>query len=1017
MHSCELLIVHVTDAHIKSKNSIGLQRIYGLAASIGGLIDVDIDILLLFSGDVAFSGIRAEYDVAAEGLEKLRADLLARGAKTVHIMLSPGNHDCDFKAVPEPVRAALLASPDLDGVNPSVILDAFAATQSGYFEFSKAHNIEGCRSVNSVIQSAVLTFSKKRIRVTSLNTSITSMLHEAPGTLRIPSKLLEAVGDEADVSIVIAHHPLNWFLPKDAVAVSEWLDRTADMVLFGHEHRIDDFIQLRKRIGSTVNYFVGLPLEDNTDQCGFRCIRIDLEDMSSVEFEGRYEGAAVVCQPKEIGISVLCRNTARDRGMVSFTPNFTVFLSDPGAGFTHPRVNRQVELDDIFVPAEFRHIDSDKASVEHVESSVSQGELSSSIFKDDGRYLVFGGEQAGKTTFAKKIILEARARRLIPIYLDIARLRSLNKGEIRGWFKSAISHQFDQDCQQLVDQALPADRLVIIDNAQAIPGGTDGIEAVISFVGVKAHRVVVLTAENPAVSILSAQGREEYKYWRSTKIFELLPLGHKRRGQLIRKWVSLGRAHPDESHRIEAEVRQIKKLLDRALGKSSLPKYPLFILVLLQQLEGLRTNKTSVANGSHGYLFEALVNQSIDRHVRSHEIGAVTDFLAAFARMVWQRDGAPISSAAVNGLLKSFLDGLVEIDGAKLLDELDAARIIISEGDIFRFRYQYVYYYYLAKWANVNARKPEGNQLIESMVSLIHTEMASNVLMFLAHFGHEQLVIDHVVPLVESLFSEQVPCQLEKKSSLSLRYSTAKQRAVLLQGPPEEVSDEHNFELDQHDEKHEDIAHADDSLKLNTTLKALQVLGQVLKSRATSMPPDQMIRVANASMLSAQRFMSFAYGLIEENAEQIVHGLSEAFKKAFKISKPKAVEIANILIGALVLAVARIGIIRAADTMAAAELNPLLKELEKSATDEDTKLILLVARVIGDKNYPKESVEDYVNHLSGANVLPVGVLATAVAQRFYLEPPSRSVRESACNLLGIDVKKLPPKSKPQNRIN
>jgi hypothetical protein len=52
-------------------------------------------------------------------------------------------------------------------------------------------------------------------------------------------------------------------------------------------------------------------------------------------------------------------------------------------------------------------------------------------------------------------------------------------------------------------------------------------------------------------------------------------------------------------------------------------------------------------------------------------------------------------------------------------------------------------------------------------------------------------------------------------------------------------------------------------------------------------------------------------------------------------------------------------------------------------------------------------VEDFVLSLKASNVLPLSVLSSTVARRFYLEPPERSVRDSACKLLGIGFKKLP----------
>jgi hypothetical protein len=100
---------------------------------------------------------------------------------------------------------------------------------------------------------------------------------------------------------------------------------------------------------------------------------------------------------------------------------------------------------------------------------------------------------------------------------------------------------------------------------------------------------------------------------------------------------------------------------------------------------------------------------------------------------------------------------------------------------------------------------------------------------------------------------------------------------------------------------------------------------------------------------------------------------------------------------------------RAADAIGSAELKPLLAKLESEATDADARLTLLVAKISGEKVYPKESVEDFVRSLKVANILPLSVLAFAVARRFYLEPPERRVRDSACHLLGIDLKRLPSK--------
>lgn len=90
----QLLIVHLTDAHIKNETSIGRLRLEKIAHSIGPLIENDMAVLVVFSGDIAFSGRSEEYRLAAETIEKMSASIIERGAASFHFLSSPGNHDC-----------------------------------------------------------------------------------------------------------------------------------------------------------------------------------------------------------------------------------------------------------------------------------------------------------------------------------------------------------------------------------------------------------------------------------------------------------------------------------------------------------------------------------------------------------------------------------------------------------------------------------------------------------------------------------------------------------------------------------------------------------------------------------------------------------------------------------------------------------------------------------------------------------------------------------------------------------
>lgn len=1009
------VLVHLTDLHIKNVASTAVARLRSIAGAIGGLMEGPTPVIIMISGDIAYSGKNSQYQLALDAIKELTTQLSKWSPPAVYVVTSPGNHDCDFDALPVPVRNALLES-DLNAEGAESIVDALAPTQSAFREFTNQVSGGFQHKTNQILSEAHFELGAFRIKFISVNTSLTSQIKEQPGKLRLPKALLIDVAKDADFSVTLLHHPLNWYTPRDAVSISEWLDTVADLVVIGHEHRVDEFLQVRRKLGSSVAYQVGLPVDDDKDPCGFTCLRIDIKERQITEFDVLFKGDDSSYSVTELASYALHHNHGRERGLVRFSKPFSIFLSDPGAGFSHPQLNRPMELADIFVPSDFRPFRSDKLLSARTKGSVSLDDLCGLICTNADRFVIFGAEQSGKTTFAKHLIEAIRSKKLVPLYLDGQSLNSINKGEIRGWFNGALSRQFVPESAVDVTGVDPTNIVLILDNAHSVPGGTDGIELVLKFLFPKAQTVVLLSADNPAVSMITigASG-DEATYLKGAELYELLPLSHGRRGELIRKWVSLGRNLVEDAFSIEAEVRQVKSLLDRILGKSALPKYPIFVLVLLQQLEGLQRNKTVIANASHGYIFEALVTQAIDRHVRCHKIGTVNDFLASVAYAISKRGGSPLSVVMINGIVEEFRRGLVKIDSVALLDELDAARVIVEDGGLFKFRYQYLYYYYLAKWICDHQDGGESERLLTECVDLIYTERSSNVLVFVAHLKHEKLVLRRVSALIEGLFTDQAPCNLEDFSGLCLRFRTSEQRAILLQGPASEVSDETNRRQDYAEGDIEgenvDNSQVEDGLKFNTMLKAINTLGQVLKSRASSIEPEEMVALAVSIMSASRRLMSFLYKVTEDNAEGIVHAISDAFERSFKINRADAVKVANGMIGAIVVGIARTCVGRAADAMGSFELEPLLERLDRDLGDPDSKLIILVARIIGERTYPKELVEDFARMLKPSNILPMAVLSSTVATRFYLEPPERAVRESACSLLGIDVKRLPSSHK------
>ncbi len=270
----ELFLVHVSDLHIENAKSDACMRVREIAPALTSIRQNSIsDVVVLVSGDVAYGGKAAEYGDALNEFDALATELRARGFRHVAIYATPGNHDCDFSTLDEGLRGALLKSISDKQTVSLGMLETLLTTQREFGTFRDAV-CESSKSLGGVVQAAEFSAVGRTFCLLMVNTAWTSKLKEIPATLLMPESVLPEVTSEAELCIAILHHPLNWFAPEDAVRpVPEWLDRHVDIAFWGHEHRLDDFEQSRKRLGSSVHHYIALALDDPKNPCGFRALR------------------------------------------------------------------------------------------------------------------------------------------------------------------------------------------------------------------------------------------------------------------------------------------------------------------------------------------------------------------------------------------------------------------------------------------------------------------------------------------------------------------------------------------------------------------------------------------------------------------------------------------------------------------------------------------------------------------------------------------------------------------------
>jgi predicted phosphodiesterase len=209
---------------------------------------------IIFSGDIAFSGEREQFELANEQLIKPIRDELG---KDTPIYFVPGNHDIQrslFKKIPGEMAQVLVGENNTqieELLQDELTIEHLNRPLANFYDFAGKH---GCKYVPRKLY-LVKKFEKEghKIGIACLNTawlSARSNIHpRAPdkkdefwdrGVLRTTEAQIRDALEElsgSNIAIMVMHHPLHWLEETDQANAERMIGSDCHIVLHGHEHR------------------------------------------------------------------------------------------------------------------------------------------------------------------------------------------------------------------------------------------------------------------------------------------------------------------------------------------------------------------------------------------------------------------------------------------------------------------------------------------------------------------------------------------------------------------------------------------------------------------------------------------------------------------------------------------------------------------------------------------------------------------------------------------------------------
>lgn len=1008
------VLLHISDIHLEAGHE--LKPTERVVAAMRGLNVETSTVTIVLTGDVAYSGKQNQYEAAHKYFSELRDAISTQFGTECQMVVCPGNHDCDFPD-DTAVRDLVVNQIRSQGVFPKSeeMVRQCTRVQSSFFEW--VERIDATMSERGYRLAWIADIHGEggaRISFRVLNSAWMSTAREQQGQLFFPISQLPDI-PHADVRISILHHTYNWFESTNGRELRRILEDTSDLVITGHEHDTDEYV-IARRFNETTGYVEGGVFGGNEEKrSSFNLIQIDLHNRRYcvTSFSWRGDSFTADCaEPEWRQFVSTTSSLAREHQL---SEDMRRFLADPDLPLTHRA--KSIDLEDIFVPPDLStYKGCDKA--EAIAPAVVPSELSmNTLFEDRYAYLL-GEWQCGKTALAKMLFLHAVRRGLIPIFLVGEHIRKPSGDHLKKLVDDAIHQQYSRLPIEEFWQLAEENRMVIVDNfAEATPNAK-GKAQVAGWLKNQFGRAFLFGGDLTQIEDLVA-GPDEETNLRDFKRYEIRPFGHLLRDLLIEKWITLGKEHLVEQAELHHELRQTANIINRLLGDNLFPPNPVYILMLLQQLEANIPLDTIA--GSYGYFYEAVLTLALQRPSRSPEdVDTKYTYLSELAWHIFREGRREIDEEDIDSFTRRHCEGFqLTKNSENLKREILESRVLQSYYGKHRFVNRCFFYYFVARYMRDNIEHDDVQSCIKQAAQEMHREDFANILIFFTFLTKSKYVINLVLNATKALFKGVSPCNLADHVAFIGRLQDNIPSVVLPEGDPKVKRRDMLKELDGAElgsmSKEEDTAECqqamDDEeemgllLSVNQAIKALQVLGQILRNFSGSLRRELKVEIIRECFDLALRVLNSFYNSLERHLDTTLGPLADLFgKNLSELPEKERVKVAKEFLFFVTEMMCLATLHRISYAVGSESLGPTYQDVEDTYNNRATRFVQLSLRLDHFRGFPEKRALELLKEVKD-DVFGLTLLRILVAEHFYLFPRPYRTRQSICQKLGISYQR------------
>jgi GTPase SAR1 family protein len=888
----KLLILHLSDIHIREEANACLDRLDKVAPAIANEVSDVATAVIVVSGDIAFSGSKEEYAIALPKLQAVKAELARRLRDVpIHCLAVPGNHDCDFRETGS-IRAILIEKLNDDPSVPFAndACDACTAVQKEFFDFlTQFQTAIPSKTKRHVYFEYSIPVGSAKALFRCFNTAMTSRNPEKPMELVYPVEALKEAGQYAphDFVVSVFHHPSSWISQGVQKSFAHHVESLSDLMLTGHEHEADSFSLSRAR-GDNVTFVEGAAFQEHRESqySGFNAVWVDLA--SQTRKAVTYAWVEDHFEPETSHNPWL---QFKRGGLVAkrdfvLTDEYDKFLDDPGANYAHPS-GQPLTVHNLFVYPDAHELQFDGKREDIGDKHIPSRDLLKFILNK--RRLVFlGQERIGKSTLARVLFREFYERNLVPVLISGEDITSTKVEKFIELIQQRFLRHYQNPKLPLFEQLDRDQTVVLIDDFDHSKLPRKARLALLEQIHKRFERVCIFTDESIRF--------EELREAQFGKIFlteyaqlQLLEFGMLLRTRIITKWVEVGSQFDLTTEELHRRITQYEFQIDHLLKQGYLPSLPFFVLTLLQALSNSELG--SAPSASYAKLQEILITKALAIENRVADVIAKETYLAELAYALFCAKERSLSEKAYEVFHQKYnAQHDTRLNLKDLREELKKASILTTFDGETSFKYSYHFYYFVAHYFWKNLHLTAVKEEVEKLSTRIHREETANIWMFLTYLCPDPWLRDLLLKHAKSMFADITPIRLESDVSFLSSVYDSIPKIIHRDDTPESIRERRRLQADEQArvkqrEPTDEECEQDEVLRsvadLNDALRTIQVLGQVVKTFAGQLEAEPKRVLIQECYNLGLRVLSVLLGAWKDNPEQIIENIIDNILKRF----------------------------------------------------------------------------------------------------------------------------------------